>query len=98
MPRTKLSAERDSLRDLTGEIRAQGCRYGYRSCETMGPLLGVSPGTAAKYIESPEEMRLKTLRGMVKALRLDPRIVLAALGYSGATIKQIIREADHAEA
>lgn len=91
MPRTKLSAERDSLRDLTGEILCQGSRHGYTSYEAMAPALKVSPNTVSRYLKEPEKIRLETLRTMVKILRLDPGIVLAALGYSRADIKSILK-------
>ena len=57
----------------------------------MRPALKVSPNTVSRYLKEPEKIRLETLRAMVKVLRLDPGIVLAALGYSRADIKSILK-------
>lgn len=89
MPRIRQNAERDAMKDLLGEINAQSARYGYRSQEALGTALGVCQATAGNYLKRPETIRLSALRAMVKVLRLDPVVMLRALGYSTRDIQNI---------
>ena len=89
MPRIRQNAEKDALKDLLGEINAQSARYGYRSQEALGAALGVCQATAGNYLRKPETIRLSALRAMVKVLRLDPVVMLRALGYSSKDIQNI---------
>ena len=88
MPRLRQNAERDAMKDLVGEISAQSARYGYRSQKSFGSALGVCQATAGNYLKDPDRIPIGTLRAMVKLLRLDPLIVLKALGFSAADIKR----------
>jgi len=85
MPRIRQYADRDALKDLRGEIEAQGCRYGYKSQKA----LGVSQGTVCNWMKDLDGVRLRDLRTMVKKLKLDPVILMKALGYTSADIKKI---------
>lgn len=78
-----------ALDALKGEILAQGYRAGCTSHEKIGDRLGRSGGTIANWIRDPESIKLGDLRKMVKLLRLDARVVLAALGYTGADLKKL---------
>lgn len=89
MPRIRQNAERDSILDLQAEIHAQCARYGYRSQKALGLALGVCQSTAGEYLHKPDKIQLCTLRAMVKLLRLDPVVLLKALGYSPRTIQKL---------
>ena len=89
MPRIRQNAEKDALKDLLGEINAQSARYGYRTQEALGSALGVCQATAGNYLKRPETSRLSALRAMVKVLRLDPVVMLRALGYTTKEIQSI---------
>lgn len=88
MPRIRQYAERDALKDFLAEVNAQCGRFGYKSQASLGGALGVCQSTAGNYLRRPETIPLGTLRAFVKALRLDPVVVLKAVGYSTKDIKK----------
>lgn len=88
MPRIRQYAERDAMKDFAMEINAQRGRYGY-SQQSLGDALGVSQATVSNYIKSPESITLVTLRALIKLLRLDPVVILKALGYSAKDIQKL---------
>lgn len=92
MAKTQLTIEREAIDALRGELNAQRWRYGYTSFKSLGDALGIAMDTANTYIKRPEQIRLGTLRQIVKILKLDPMIVLAAIGYSQRDIKKFIKE------
>jgi len=51
--------------------------------------LGVCQATAGNYLREPETISFGMLREMVKVLRLDPVVILRALGYSTKDIQKI---------
>lgn len=89
MPRIKQKADEYSMRDLIAEINAQRGRYGYTSQKSLGEALGVCQSTAGSYLKNPESIKFGALRAMVKVLRLDPVVVLKALGYTNQDIKKL---------
>ena len=89
MPRIRQNADRDSMRDFVDEVNAQCGRHGYKSQRSLGDALGVCQATAGNYLKKPECIPFGTLRSMVKLLRLDPVIILKALGYTAADIKKL---------
>lgn len=89
MPRIRQKADEYAMCDFIAEINAQCGRYGYRSQRALGEALGVCQATAGNYLKNPECIQLGTLRAMVKLLRLDPMVVLKALGYSNQEIKKL---------
>ena len=97
MPRIRQYAERDALKDLRGEIEAQGYRKGYKSHAKLAGPLGVCPNTVGNWMRNPDKIPLGDLRNIVKMLRPDPVIVLKAMGYTAADIKKIGRNLEHGE-
>lgn len=89
MPRIRQNADRDALRDLQAEVNAQCGRYGYTSQKSLGEALGVCQSTAGSYLKNPENIKFGALRAMVKVLRLDPVVVLKALGYTAKDIQRL---------
>ena len=89
MPRIRQKADEYSMRDLIAEIDAQCGRYGYTSQKSLGEALGVCQSTAGSYLKNPESIKFGALRAMVKVLRLDPVVVLKALGYTNQDIKKL---------
>lgn len=89
MPRLRQNAEKDAMRDFVGEVNAQRGRYGYTTQKAFGTALGVCQATAGNYIRDPETISFGMLREMVKVLRLDPVVILKALGYSNKEIQNI---------
>lgn len=89
MPRLRQNAERDAIRDFQSEVNAQCGRYGYKSQKSLGNALGVCQATAGNYLKNPDCIQFGTLRAMVKLLRLDPMVILKALGYSAKDIQKL---------
>ena len=89
MPRIRQNEEKYAMNDFVAEINAQCGRYGYRSQKSLGNALGVCQATAGNYLKNPDCIQFGTLRAMVKLLRLDPMVVLKALGYSSKDIQRL---------
>lgn len=89
MPRIRQNADLDAIRDFQAEVNAQCGRYGYKSQRSLGEAVGVCQATAGSYLKNPDGITLGTLRKMVRLLRLDPEVVLKAIGYSSKDIKNI---------
>ena len=89
MPRIHQNAEEYAMKDFLAEVNAQSARYGYRTQEALGSALGVCQATAGNYLKKPETIRLSALRAMVKVLKLDPVVMLRALGYTTKEIQNI---------
>lgn len=89
MPRIRQKTDEYAMRDFIAEINAQCGRYGYKSQKSLGNALGVCQATAGNYLKNPECIQFGTLRAMVKLLRLDPMVILKALGYSNQDIKKL---------
>lgn len=85
-------SERDDIRAFVEEINAQCWRYGYKTQASLGNALGISQVTAGTYLRDPGNMKLTTLRNLIKTLKPDPMVVLKAFGYSAAEIKKIKEE------
>lgn len=92
MPRIRQNADRDAIRDFQAEINAQCGRYGYKSQRSIGEAIGVCQATAGSYLKNPDCISLGTLRKMVRLLRLDPTVVMKAIGYSSKDIKISTKE------
>ena len=74
---------------LRGEIMAQGFRFGYRNNRDLGELVDIRHSTMAAHLKEPDLIRLDELRKLVRKLRLDPAVVLAALGYTRTQIRSM---------
>lgn len=85
-------AAQKAMKELGGEIRAQGSRYGCQTNEKIGAKLGRCGATVGNWLRDPESIKLGDLRKMVQTLHLDPAIVLAALGYNRTQIREFEKE------
>ena len=89
MPRIRQKTNEYVMGDFIAEVNAQCGRYGYKSQRALGEALGVCQATAGNYLKNPECIPFGTLRSMVKMLKLDPLVILKALGYSNQDIKKL---------
>lgn len=89
MPRIPQKAQEYAMADFRAEVNAQCGRYGYKSQKSLGNALGVCQATAGNYLKNPDCIQFGTLRAMVKLLRLDPVVILKALGYSAKDIQKL---------
>lgn len=88
MPRLRQNADRDTMKDFVADIKAQATRYGCTTQSAMGKALGLCQGSVGNYLREPETIRMGVLRNMCKTFKLDPIILLRALGYSSKDIKK----------
>ena len=89
MAKPQSVADRDAMNELLGEVNAQRYRFGYLTHQSLGSAIGVCQASASEYLRRPEIIRIGILRRMVKVLKLDPVIVLKALGYTSKEIKNL---------
>lgn len=92
MAKTPKTQEKEAIDALRGELNAQRWRYGYTTFKSLGDALGIAMDTANNYIKRPEQIRIGTLRDIVRLLKPSPMIVLAAIGYTARDIKQFAKE------
>lgn len=92
MAKTPMTIEKEAVDALRGELNAQRWRYGYTSYKSFGDALGIAMDTANNYMKQPDNIRIGTLRKIVKLLKPDPMIVLAAVGYTSRDIKNLAKE------
>lgn len=85
MPRIRQYAERYAAEDFRREMRS---RMGYHDLSQHGlaQKTDISQTTISNRIRDPNDITVGELRSLNKVLGLNPRIVLALLGY---TQKQI---------
>lgn len=89
MPRTKLGEEEYAKKDFLRHLEAQRHYHGYHTQRELGEVLGCCQGTVGAYLQDPGKIQTKTLRKMVKRIRLDPVVVLRYLGYTAEDIKKL---------
>ena len=92
MPRIRQYEESYAMKDFVGEINAQSARYGYKTQASLSRELGCCQGTVSNFLQDPGTIPLSRLRQLVKVLRLDPLVVLKALGYSEKELRSRLRE------
>lgn len=91
MPRIRQNADRDAMKDFVGELNAQRMRYGYNTMQKFGSAIGICMKSAYNYMDDPDQIRIGTLRTIVKTIKPNPVIVLKAIGYSSQDIKKLLR-------
>lgn len=91
MPRIRQYADRDALKDFISEINAQCARLDM-STNDLGAILGITGRTVLNHRNDPDKIQIGMLREMVKTLKLNPDIVLRALGYTTKDIKKLAKE------
>lgn len=92
MPRIRQKEEIYALNDLVGEIRAQSARFGFRSQAALSRELACAQSTVSELLRDPCVIPLGRLRKLVKVLKLDPVIVMKALGYTEKELRARFKE------
>lgn len=81
MSRIKLNPDETAKEALIREIRVRRAFLNMTQAE-LAAAIGVVPSSMSKLISNPDKISVRRLRGIVKALNLDPLIVLKLMGYS----------------
>ena len=53
--------------------------------------MGICPTILSKLLKDPDRLTVDRLRGMIRAIDLDPLAVLALLGYDEKAVKNLTR-------
>ena len=93
MPRIRQYAENYAAEDFRREMRS---RMGFHdlSQRELAQKANVSQTTVSNRIREPNDITVGELRGFVKALGLNPAIVLALIGYAKKDIKAAFETAE----
>lgn len=81
MPRTRLYADKYAYDDFVKEVKAQRGRFDLNTNKALGLATGMKESTARVRMMNPEDLTVRELRSLIKALRLDIWTVLRFIGY-----------------
>lgn len=83
-----IQAERKAEAAFIHEVRVQRAVLDMSQRE-LGEEIGVSSSVMSDLLKSPGKICVGRLRGIIRALGLDPFVVLALLGYSEKEIQRL---------
>ena len=89
MPRIKQLESQYLQSDLLREIRVRRAFLDIPRDQDLADMTGIPLSTLWGKLKEPEKMTVLQLRKIIRALALDPEIVLRFLGYDGAQIKKL---------
>ena len=81
MSRSKTNPTETAKETFIQEIRVRRAYLDMTQSE-LATAIGVVPSSMSKLISNPDKISVGRLRGIIKALNLEPLIVLKLLGYS----------------
>ena len=87
MPRIRQYAQKYACEDFLREIRKQQGYYNLTTQQELADAAGMSQPTVSNRMKDPSKLTFGEFRGWVKAIKPDPRVVLAFLGYTSKDIK-----------
>lgn len=74
------------------EVKLQRVRFDMAQRE-LGDQIGVVPSVMSNLLANPDKICVGRLRGIIKALDLNPLVILHLLGYTDKDIRKIGEEA-----
>lgn len=89
MPRLNQHSERYAQEDFSREIRKQQGYYDLMSQRALAEAAGIPRSTLREKLLAPDKLEVSEIRKLVKAIRPDPVILLAFLGYGKQDLKKI---------
>lgn len=89
MPRLRQYAENYAAEDFRREMRSRMGYYDLSQSDLAGQTV-LSQSTISTRMRDPNSITVGELRSLIKVLKLNPRIVLALLGYSKKEIKEAV--------
>lgn len=93
MPRIHQYAERYAKEDFQSEIRQRQGQYNLMSVRSLAKASGMAATTLGAKLKDPDKLEVADLRKLVAAIRPDPAVLLALVGYTGKEIKKFMEEA-----
>ena len=85
----ELAAE-NARKDFQLEVKLQRVKFDMSQRE-LGAVLGISPPQICDLMANPDKLSVERLRGIIRALSIDPMTVLRLLGYSDKDIKKMLQ-------
>ena len=73
------------------EVKLQRVRFDMSQRE-LGEVLGISPPQISDLMANPDKLSVDRLRGIIRALSIDPLTVLHLLGYSDKDLRRYAQE------
>ena len=96
MSRPKLTPEQaaeKARKDFQVEVKLQRVRFDMSQRE-LGEAVGISAPLMSELLSDPDKISVARLRSIVRALDMDPVIVLRLLGFPEKVLRALSREAE----
>ena len=81
-------AEEKARKDFQMEVKLQRVRLDMTQKE-LGLQIGVVPSAMSELLANPDKLSVARLRGIVKALDMDPATILRLLGFDNKIISRL---------
>lgn len=94
MSRLKMTPEQaadKARKDFQLEVKLQRVRFDMSQRE-LGEAVGISAPLMSELLSDPDKISVARLRGIVRALDMDPVIILRLLGFPDKVIRALGRE------
>lgn len=94
MPRIRQYYEKYACEDFIREVKAQRGRYDLNTNKALGLATGMKESTTRVRMMAPENLTIRELRSLIKALRLDIWTVLRFIGYETKEVNKAKKESE----
>lgn len=84
--------EQNARKNFLLEIEGRCGFAGLKTNEALGDAIGVTGNTVGNFKKDPGRIRMDVMQKLVKALKLDPGVVLSYLGYSEQEKRKFAKE------
>lgn len=94
MSKLKMTPEQaadKARKDFQLEVKLQRVRFDMSQRE-LGEAVGISAPLMSELLADPDKISVARLRGIVRALDMDPAIILRLLGFPDKVIRTLGRE------
>ena len=87
-----IAYEQNARKNFLLEIEGRCGFVGLKTNEALGDAIGVTGNTVGNFKKDPGRIRMDVMQKLVKALKLDPGVVLSYLGYSEQEKRKFAKE------
>ena len=86
---TPASAEETARKDFQMEVRVQRARLDMTQRE-LSDQIGIAPSSMSELLADPDKLSVARLRGIIRALNMDPLTILHLLGFSDKALRAML--------
>ena len=86
----ELAAEK-ARKDFQLEVKLQRVKYDMSQRE-LGQAVGISAPMMSELLADPDKLSVARLRGIIRALNVDPLIILRLLGFTDKALKAYAKD------